>query len=546
MYVDTAQVKRNSKIYTRHLLRTSYRENGKVKHKTIANLSSCSEEEVKAIKLALKHKNDLSSVVSIKDVETVLGKRIGAVWALHMLARRIGITRALGAGIQAKLALLQVMARVIDQGSRLSAVRFARSHAACEVIGIDKLDEDDLYENLTWLAGHQEGIERMLFKLRFPNLVPTLFLYDVTSSYLEGVCNELGSFGYNRDKKKGKMQIVVGLLAGPDGLPIAVRVFQGNTPDTMTVSKQVCILAESFGAKEVTLVGDRGMIKGPQIDALPDDFRYITAITKPQVLKMLSEGLLQYELFTEKVCEVEQNGIRYILRRNPWRAEQIAKTRDAKFASLQRLTAERNKYLSEHSRANIDVAMNRIQGKAEKLKVDRWVKVLADGRSVHLEKDTSVLSEVSLLDGCYVIKSDVPKENASAQTLHDRYCDLESIERAFRTMKTAHLEMRPVYVRKEASTRGHAFVVMLALLLQRELENCWKGLDITVEEGIDEIAAIHMEEINIGNASFQNIPKPNKIGKQLLDTAQIQLPAMLPSKRAYVHTKKKLGFKRKQ
>ena len=152
------------------------------------------------------------------------------------------------------------------------------------------------------------------------------------------MCNELADWGYSRGKKKGKMQIVVGMLAGPDGLPVAVRVFSGNTSDTQTVSEQVRILAKNFGVKEVTLVGDRGMLKGPQIDALPDDFRYITAITKPQILKMLEEQVIQYELFTERVCEVEKNGVRYILRRNPMRVEQIAMSRQAKHASVEKLS----------------------------------------------------------------------------------------------------------------------------------------------------------------------------------------------------------------
>ncbi|MDP2646725.1 MAG: IS1634 family transposase, partial [Desulfobacterales bacterium] len=209
MYVDSAAIKGKAKSYIRHLLRTSYRENGKVKHKTIANLSGCPEGEIKAIKLALKHKKDLSALVNAKDIKTVLGKRVGAVWALNVIAERLGITKALGTGHDGKLALVQVLARIIDQGSRLSAVRFAQRHAVCEVIGVDKLDEDDLYENLAWLSSQQEGIEKKLFKLCFHNAVPTLFLYDVTSSYLEGVCNELADWGYSRDKKKGKMQIVV-------------------------------------------------------------------------------------------------------------------------------------------------------------------------------------------------------------------------------------------------------------------------------------------------------------------------------------------------
>ena len=279
MYLDTSTLKKNGKVFTRHLLRTSFREDGKVKHKTIANVSACSDTEVAAIRLALKHKNNLAAVASIADVQIVLGKRIGAAWVVHVLAERVGIAQALGTDREGKLALLQVLARVIDQGSRLSAVRLAQRHALCELLGIQKLDEDDLYDNLGWLSTQQEAIEQRLFAGRFPETVPTLFLYDVTSAYLEGTCNALAEWGYDRDKKRGKKQIVVGLLAGPDGLPVAVRVFKGNTNDPKTVSDQVKILAERFGVTEVTLVGDRGMLKGPQIAVLPEGFRYITAIT---------------------------------------------------------------------------------------------------------------------------------------------------------------------------------------------------------------------------------------------------------------------------
>jgi len=472
----------------------------------------------------------------------VLRKRIGAVWALSVLAQRLGITRALGADLDGKLALVQVVARIIDQGSRLSAVRFAQSHAVCEVIGVDKLDEDDLYENLAWLHGKQEEIEKKLFNLRFSKAVPTLFLYDVTSSYLEGVCNELADWGYCRDKKKGKMQIVVGMLAGPDGLPVAVRVFRGNTSDTQTVSEQIRILADNFGAKEVTLVGDRGMLKRPQIDSLPDDFRYITAITKPQILKMLEDRIIQYELFTEHVCEVENNGVRYILRRNPIRAEQIAMTRQAKYAAVGKFSMECNKYLAEHPKASVDVALKKVRAKIKKLKCDKWLFATVGERSTVVDRDEYALEQVALLDGCYVIKSDVSKGNAEAQTLHDRYCDLEKVERAFRTMKSAHLEMRPVYVRKEESTKGHAFVVMLALLIQRELEGCWADLDMTVEEGIGELGSIHMEEVHIGSTRIQTIPTPNEIEKKLFENARIALPSVLPSRTPNVHTKKKAAI----
>ena len=547
MYIDSATIKRGNKTYHRDLLRTSFRNHGKVCHKTLLNLSSCTAAEITALKLALKHKDKLSSLTSVDNIHVEYsGKRLGAVWALKILAERIGLTKVLGTGRDGKLALLQIMARVMDQGSRLSAVRLAKSHALCELLDIDKLDEDDLYENLTWLDKHQEAIEKKLFSRRFPNKTPGLFLYDVTSSYLEGSCNQLGRFGYNRDGKKGKLQIVVGLLAGPDGSPVAARVFEGNTNDTQTVSTQVRILAESFGVKEVTLVGDRGMLKGPQIDALPADFRYITAITKPQIVKMLSQGVFQLELFSDRVCEVEHENVRYVLRRNPQRAAQMAQSRAAKFAAIAKMAAVQTQYLSEHPRAEAEKAVARVSAKSKRLKADGWVCVSAEGRTINVVQDEVSLAQAALLDGCYVIKSDVPKTNGDAQTLHDRYCDLEQVERAFRTMKTAHLELRPVYVRKSGSTRGHVFVVMLALLLQRELERCWSKLDVTVAEGLDELGAIQPVTLRFGGENIVSIPKPNVRAQDLLKMASIILPYVLSQSQAIVHTKKTLPSERNQ
>jgi transposase len=373
-----------------------------------------------------------------------------------------------------------------------------------------------------------------------------LFLYDVTSSYLEGICNELGRFGYNRDGKKGKMQIVVGLLAGPDGLPVAVRVFEGNTNDTKTVSEQVRILAESFGVKEVTLVGDRGMLKGPQIAALPDDFRFITAITKPQIVKMLSQGRLQIELFTDRVCEVVVDEIRYVLRRNPVRAAQMGESRESKLAEILKAAEAQTKHLAAHSRATANKALNKVTEKIKRLKSDGWLGATAADRKITVAKDDAALANVALLDGCYVIKSDIPKTNADTQTLHDRYCDLENVERAFRTMKTAHLDLRPVYVHKKVSTKGHVFVVMLALLLQRELERCWTALDLTVEEGIDELGAIQTEQIRLGGVTINHIPKPNDRAAKILEKASVVLPTALPQIQARVHTKKMLSSERKR
>src|SRR5215468_1697913 len=184
MYVDTSHITRGGKTYTRHLLRESYRAHGKVLHRTIANVSHCSEAEIAALRLALRHKEDLEHLGTIQDAITLQqGLSFGAVWTVYHVARRLGIEKALGTTRAGKLALWQVMARVIDQGSRLSAVRLAMSHAACDVLGLDTFDEDTLYENLDWLAGAQAAIEDRLFAQRTKSKPINLFLYAVTRSY---------------------------------------------------------------------------------------------------------------------------------------------------------------------------------------------------------------------------------------------------------------------------------------------------------------------------------------------------------------------------
>ena len=232
MHVDSCTTKANGKKYTRHLLRESYRENGKVKHRTLANLSHCSDEEIQAIKLALKHKRNLQVLGNInEDVVVHQGVSAGAVWTLWEVAQRLGLVKSLGSTQQGKRALWQVFARVLEQGSRLSAVRLANAHAACDILQLDAFDEDDLYLNLDWLADEQARIEDRLFRLHYGEQKPDLYLYDVTSSYLEGVCNELAAFGYCRDGKSGKMQVVYGLLCDCLAARFPFRLLRG-TPST--------------------------------------------------------------------------------------------------------------------------------------------------------------------------------------------------------------------------------------------------------------------------------------------------------------------------
>ena len=493
MYVDTSRITRGGKTYTRHLLRESYRAHGKVLHRTIANVSHCSEAEIEALRLALRHKEELAHLGTIQDAITLKqGLSFGAVWTVYHVARRLGIEQALGTTRAGKLALWQVIARVIDQGSRLSAVRLAMSHAACDVLGLGPFDEDALYENLDWLAGAQASVEDKLFAQRTKSKPVSLFLYDVTSSYLEGTHNALAAFGYNRDGKKGKRQIVIGLLCDEDGHPVSIEVFPGNTPDPHTVAAQVAKLKARFGVQEITFVGDRGMIKSQHIEDLAKQgFHYITAITKPQIEKLLRTGTVQLELFEQELAEVlAAEGVRYVLRRNPVRAQEVRENRQAKLATLQALVVKHNHYLTEHPRADAQGALQKLVARATTLRLSAWVELTLAERTITLTINEDAQTEAAQLDGCYVLKTDLTPAQAPKEMVHDRYKDLASVEQAFRACKTVHLEVRPIFLRLEARTRAHAFVVMLAYQIIRYLASCWHAFDVTVEEGLHALTTL--------------------------------------------------------
>jgi transposase len=550
MYVaeNKSAAKDSKKIYQSVLLRESYREDGKVKNRTIANLSRCKPEEIAAIKLALKYKDKLSELGSLEEsVSLQEGLSIGAVWAVYQIAKRKGVEKALGKDFAGKLAMWQVIARVIEQGSRLSAVRLGQTHAACDVLDIRRgFDENDLYDNLRWLADNQEAIEKKLFSVRQGKTKPEIFLYDVTSSYLEGRNNYFGEYGYNRDGKKGKQQIVIGLLCDESGEPVSTEVFAGNTQDTQTFACQVKKTAERFGCERVTFVGDRGMIKIPQIRNLPEGFHYITAITKPQINSLIGQGVIQIGLFDEAVFEVEDNDIRYILRRNPVRVEQLNESRMSKRKSVEKLVKKKNLYLHEHERAKVETAIKDVNKRIVQLKIEKWLRVRTGQRTLELEVDNEALEEASRLDGCYVIKTDLPKQIADKQIIHDRYKDLTEVERAFRTFKTDFLEVRPVYVQTEKSTRGHVLVVMLAYMIVRILRGAWQEFDLTVEEGLNQLSTLCSMQMKVKNqTSCLKIPRPREKSRQLLKALDIRMPIVLPHRKVRVVTRKKLVERRK-
>lgn len=550
MHVDKSTITAASgKTYTRYLLRTSYREDGQVKHHTVANLSHCTPQEIKALRLALRHKHDLEQLGSLqKNLRVEQGRSCGAVWAAYQVARELGLVAALGPSPAGRLALWQVLARVLEQGSRLSAVRCAKSQAACEVLGITQpFTEDDLYTNLDWLAAHQPEIEDRLFRRLAADNPPTLYLYDVTSSYLEGTQNALAAFGYNRDGKRGKKQLVIGLLCNAQGVPLTLEVFRGNTQDPATVASQIEKVVQRFGGGPVTFVGDRGMLKQPQVDELQaHGLHYLTAITKPQIMTLLHQGVIQMGLFDAQVCEVQDGPVRYLLRRNPLRAAEMQAHRQDKLTAVQAQVQRHNTYLAEHPRAQVETALRQVTLRCQRLGLASWLTVTVSGRTLDLAVDAAQLAACAQLDGCDVLKTDLPATLADTHTVHARYKDLAQLEQGFRTCKTAHLELRPIYVRRASRTRGHAFVVMLAYRIVQVLAQRWQHLDVTVEEGLNLLKTVCAHTVFIKATSpIQLIPKPTPEINALLRAADVTLPKALPQQNVLVDTRRKLPSRRK-
>jgi transposase len=513
------------------LLRESYREGGKVCTRTIANLTNWPPERIVAMERLVKGEFDDWSG------EMTSGEIFGVLFALKQLADQVGITRVLGSAAESRLNLFLILARIAHGGSRLSAVRWAKQHTVADVLALEEFDEDDLYAALDWLASQQERIERELYQayVKAQGQPPVLGLYDVTSSYFEGECNELGQYGYNRDGKRGKQQIVIGLLTAEDGEPLAVRVFEGNTADPTTVASQITILKEQFGIAEVVMVGDRGMIKAKGKTALSaQGFRYITALTDAQIRTFLKEGVLQTDLFDAHLCEVEHDDKRLIVRRNETVRVREGRRREDKLAQLQAKVAERNAFVKNSRRANAAIGLAALQRWAKSHKLSAFVTLALNERVIVCTIDTEAKAQDALLDGCYLLETDVPQGLMDAKTVDARYRDLQKVERNFRAVKTTFLEIRPIFLRKAERTKAHVFVAMLALKITRRFE---ADLHRTFGSTEDDPAAItpddalvalgrltHLYSTDRNGQRHTHLPRPDDQQAKILDAIGLSFP----------------------
>lgn len=480
-----------------------------VVHETLANLSKLPPDLIDLIERHCQGQppppDNPSSPLrgSETSADIHLGPCYGVLAALDGLAREIGLVQAVGEQTRAqRLARFLIYARLAHQGSRLSAARWSEDHAVKEILQVGSFDEDDLYAALENLEQRQASIEAALAPKAAAPLARAIYLYDVTSVYFEGVENELADFGYNRDGKKGKKQLVAGLLTDGNGEPLSIQLYRGNTGDPPTFLDAVQKLKVRFGAQEVALVGDRGMIKRLGKAALGEaKFCYVTALTDPQIRALLAKKRLQLELFEDQPAEVELNGKRYVLRCNPQTQARERARRADQWARVQAKLSARNLEVEHKSRTDPNSSLKQAQALLLKYRLRGWVKVELAGRKVVWTEDEAARQKEAELDGCYVIESDLPKEVASTQQVHDRYLDLTQVERDFRTLKTGLLELRPIFLRKEKRTRGHALVSLLALKLARELDRRLAPLGLTVEDGLERLKAVRL--VRLGNSEVE-------------------------------------------
>lgn len=443
------------------LLRESYREGGRVKTRTLANLSRWPEAKIEALRRVLRGEAFLAPADRFA-IERALPH--GHVAAVLGTLRRLGLERLLPRRPErlAKLIQALIVARVVEPAAKLATARglsdATAAHSLGAVLGLGTVDEDELYRALDLLGAAQPAIERALARRHLKD--GCLVLYDLTSSYLEGRCCELAQFGYSRDGRRDRPQIVFGLLCSAEGCPIAVEVFEGDTADPTTLAAQIAKLKQRFGLERVVLVGDRGLITSARIeqDLKPAGLDWITALRAPAIQALAAEGgPLQLSLFDARdmaeIASPDYPGERLIVCRNPLLAAERARKREDLLAATER---ERNPL---KGRDKIALKVGAVLGRR---KVAKHFRLTITETTLGFTRHAAAIAREAALDGFYVLRTSVPADALDAAGTVLAYKSLAQVERAFRSLKSVDLEVRPIHHRLAGRVRAHVFLCMLA------------------------------------------------------------------------------------
>lgn len=497
VHVVTTHRHYKGKVYTSHLLRRTYRKDGKVQNETVGNLSHLPPETIELVRESLRGRRFVPADQS--------GFRILRSWPHGHVAAALGTLRKLGlerlissrSGRERKLVVAMIVARILEPVSKLGTARrldpFAGSSSLSKVLGVGAVSADELYEALDWLRSRQWRIEKKLAERHLTE--GTLLLYDVTSTYFEGRSCPLAALGKSRDGKKDKLQITVGLLCASDGCPVAVEVFRGNTGDPTTLGSAIQKVRERFGLRRVVFVGDRGLLTDARIEEElkpREGLDWITALRAPAIQALVNHEVLQLSLFDEQdlfeITSPDYPGERLIACRNPLLAEERARKRRELIEATEReldkiVQATRRKRNRLKGKDEIGVRVGKVLGR---FKVGKHFEYEITDDAFSYRRNTERIEAEASLDGIYVIRTSVPAETLGRDETVQAYKDLARIEQAFRSLKTVDLEVRPIHHRRGDRVKGHVFLCMLAYYVLWHMKRALAPIlfhDDQIEEG---------------------------------------------------------------
>jgi hypothetical protein len=484
------------KDYSSAYLRRTYRDGGKVKNETVANLSALPDHVIDLIDAGLKGQQ----LVPAAEAVTITGSLPhGHVAAVHAMARELGLPALLGpAGRQRDLALALIISRVVQPGSKLSTLTWWDDTTLGADLGVADASTDDIYAAMDWLEHRQDAIEAGLARRHLgPEPNPSkMALFDLSSSWLEGRCCPLAARGYSRDGKKGRLQIEYGLLTDPQGRPVAVRVFPGNTGDPGAFTAIVDVVRQKFGLEQMVMVGDRGMITSARIRALnqredgtprPDAYGWITALRAPAIKKLMADdGPLQLSLSGQQdLAEITSPGFpgeRLVACRNPVLAADRARTREDLLAATEKLLTP----LLARVRAGkltgagpIGVEVGKV---ISRYKTGKHFQIAITEDSLTVARRQDRIDAEAALDGFYVLRTPVPADELDAAGVVTAYKNLKYVERDFRHIKADDLDLRPVFHRLGERVKAHVLICMLACYLTWHLRRAWAPLTFTDQD----------------------------------------------------------------
>jgi transposase len=540
MYVEEIKHKRNGKTYVSVLVRESYRDGGKVLHRTVSNISNLPRNCIQQIKNMLK--DDGGYKISIEDLAVSNSREYGASKALVDLAKDIGLDKIVYSKPVkwSQNVLAMIAGRIVYPGSKLSLTNMYLDTVLWELCGHERDSQpdvnEDCYEPMDELLKRKKSIQKQLANKHLNN--GCIVLYDITSTYFEGEYenSDLVKFGYSRDCKRGHEQVNIGLLTNAEGCPIAVETFAGNTTDQVTVKGQVEKLVNDYKIKDVIFVGDRGMLTPKRIEEVnKEGYKTITALTHAQMQDLISRGVITISLFKineyPELKDLDNTKIRYVLCLNPKRQKTDCQTRlnliNATILQLDKIKNSKKKYTQEKMGARV----GKVWAKYATEKYFEW-------SVVNNKLEYSILQEVvdkeKRIDGCYVIRTDTAAETLSSKDVYKAYKKLIHVEQAFRVIKTHSLEIRPVFHHLDHRIQAHVFLCMLSYYLQWHMNQ--RLLDVYQSDGtgkhrrwtffqvIERLKSIRSQTVQMGGVNLPNvISSPDEEQKMLLNALQLKL-----------------------